>query len=219
MARAGKHEIEIKLRVGKLTPLREKLRELGAKPGARVFEQNALYDTRHRDLWRSGRLLRIRTERPAPRGRRARKSGTVRGVLTFKAPSTQKGWKTRRYKVRREVELAVGEPILLAAILEGLGYVPVFRYEKYRTRYFLPGSQALHLDLDETPIGRFLELEGPPRAIRHAAASLGFSHKDFLKATYWDLYAQECRRRHGKPGDLVFQLKKLWRNVQSFLDK
>lgn len=219
MARGGKREIEIKLRVGGLAPLRKRLRDLGAKAGARIFERNTLYDTPRRDLGRSGRLLRIRAEMPAPRGSRARASQAVRGVLTFKARPSRDARKMHRYKVRQEIELAVAEPGLLAAILQGLGYIPVFRYEKYRTRYLLPGLENLHLDLDETPIGRFLELEGPPRAIHRAARLLGFSPKDFLTATYWDLYVADRRRQGRKPRNLVFHLKKFLRNVQSFLDK
>jgi len=42
-----------------------------------------------------------------------------------------------------------------------------FRYEKYRTTFRLPDSNAwangLLIELDETPIGTFVELEGPPR--------------------------------------------------------
>jgi len=52
-----------------------------------------------------------------------------------------------------------------------------FRYEKYRTTFRLPDSNAwangLLIELDETPIGTFVELEGPAAAIDRAAEELG----------------------------------------------
>jgi adenylate cyclase class IV len=56
--------------------------------------------------------------------------------------------------------------------LELLGFRPGFRYEKYRASFRLPN---LHVDLDETPAGNFLELEGSPKAIERVAHALGYS--------------------------------------------
>jgi len=55
-----------------------------------------------------------------------------------------------------------------------------FRYEKYRTTFRLPDSNAwangLLIELDETPIGNLVELEGPAAAIDRAAEELGFTN-------------------------------------------
>ena len=80
---------------------------------------------------------------------------------------------------------------------------PTFRYEKFRTAYRLPRSR-LHLDLDETPVGVFLELEGEPRAIDRAARALGFAPSDYIRGTYWDVYAADCRRRGRIRRNMVF---------------
>jgi adenylate cyclase class 2 len=77
-------------------------------------------------------------------------------------------------------------------ILRSIGLRPGFRYEKYRTTFRLPG---LYVDLDETPVGVFLELEGTPKAIDRVARALGFSSRDYIRGTYWDLYAADCRDR------------------------
>jgi adenylate cyclase class 2 len=85
----------------------------------------------------------------------------------------------------------------------------MFRYEKFRTTYALTRLRSLKIELDETPIGTFLELEGPIAAIDRAARLLGYSRSDYITATYGSLYLAGCRRRARKPGDMVFQPKKL----------
>ncbi|HYA98541.1 MAG TPA: adenylate cyclase, partial [Methylomirabilota bacterium] len=83
-----------------------------------------------------------------------------------------------------------------------------FRYEKHRTTYVLPASErwaaGLLLEVDETPIGTFLELEGPPAAIDQAAQALGFSYRDYVVKNYLELYAEDCRRRGEQPRDMLF---------------
>jgi adenylate cyclase class 2 len=85
--------------------------------------------------------------------------------------------------------------------LRAIGLRPSFRYEKYRSTFRLAG---LHLDLDETPVGVFLELEGAPRSIDRVARSLGFVPREYINGTYWDLYAADCRRRGRKPANMLF---------------
>ena len=46
-----------------------------------------------------------------------------------------------------------------------------------------------HAMLDETPIGPFLELEGPARWIDRMAKRLGFTEKDYVTASYGALWA------------------------------
>src|SRR5260370_39673396 len=86
------------------------------------------------------------------------------------------------YKVRDEIELEVTDPGNLTRIFEGMGMSGWFRYEKYRTTFRLPASKAwangLLIELDETPIGTFVELEGPASAIDRAAEDLGFTQHD-----------------------------------------
>lgn len=193
-------EVEIKLRVGDVSALLERLHRLGAKRRGRVLEQNTLYDTPDSDFRSRRRLLRLRVETPAP------SPGRRRAVLTAKAPARSPmgrgGRPVRaRFKEKAERERIVRDPRCWPAILRSLGLRPGFRYEKYRSEFRLPG---VHVFLDETPVGTFLELEGAPRAIDRTARLLGFTRGEYLRGTYWDVYAADCRRRGLTPRNMVF---------------
>jgi adenylate cyclase class 2 len=86
---------------------------------------------------------------------------------------------------------------------------PVFRYEKYRTTYVETRQRKVKtpplLVFDETPIGRYIELEGPARWIDRAARRLGYQKRDYITASYAALYLDHCRENANKPGDMVFR--------------
>ena len=195
-------EIEVKLPVADAPTLLGVLRRLGIESGYRILEQNTLFDTPQSDLRRRGRLLRLRVESPAPDHHFP--GGALRAILTAKAPAPPRPGRTagRRYKEKLERELPVANPTEFQSALISLGFRPSFRYEKYRTTFRFP---ALHLSLDETSVGTYLELEGSPRAINRLARSLGFSPRDYIGNTYWDLYSADCRRRRVPPGDMLLQ--------------
>ncbi len=195
-------EIEIKLRVSDVPALLKRLRLLGASCHGRVFEQNTLYDTPQSDLRRRVRLLRVRIETPAPTV--LVPAGAMNAVLTSKAPvgpPDGRGW-ARRYKEKLESEVPILHPKQLIRTLGSIGFRATFRYDKYRSSFRFRG---LHLDLDETPVGVFLELEGTPGGIDRTARALGFSFRDYIRASYWDLYAADCRRRGRKPRNMLFR--------------
>jgi len=191
-------EIEIKLRIGDLSGLIRKISRLRAGCTGRVLERNALFDTADEDFRRSGRLLRVRIETPAPS--KLIPGGHRRTVITSKAPAPASAGS--RYKEKLERELVVRSRPDWPAILRSLGFRPGFCYEKYRTTFRLP---RLHLDLDETPVGTFLELEGSPKAIERAARALGFSPRDYIRGTYWDVFQAERRRRGHFPRNMLFR--------------
>jgi adenylate cyclase class 2 len=114
--------------------------------------------------------------------------------------------------VREEIEVEVTEAAILSKIFEGLGMRGWFRYEKYRTTYGMdssrPWAKELLIEVDETPIGVFAELEGPPEAIDRAAEELGFSKQDYVLRNYLTLYLEECRRTGVEPGDMLFAVEK-----------
>jgi len=194
-------EIEIKLRVADIASLVRKLRRLGARHRGRVLERNTLYDTPDSDFRRRGLLLRVRNETPAPSDQLP--GGQRRAVLTFKAPPPRHAPRaSKRFKERLETELEIHRPTNWRKILRFLGLRPTFRYEKYRSAFRL-GS--LHVDLDETPAGTFLELEGRPAEIDRAARALGYTQRDYIQATYWDIYAADCRRRGRIPKNMLFR--------------
>jgi len=203
-------EIEIKLRVQDQQQLKERLAKIGAKPGQRVFEENTLYDTPDGLLRGAGRLLRLRMETP--------ERGKTHAVVTSKAPmpgdsdrdrgskvsGKSAGKPPSRHKERLEREVDIRDPGKIDRLLRAMGLNPSFRYEKYRTRFKL-GS--LHLDLDETPVGTFLELEGQPKAINRVAKALGYSDRDYIRGTYWDLFNADRRRRGSRAKNMLFTHK------------
>jgi adenylate cyclase, class 2 len=206
--RKTNREIEIKLRIADIPASLRKIRALGAQSQGRLLEQNTLYDTPQSDLRRRGMLLRLRVETPAEHNAHANRRERV--ILTAKAPPHQplmnkRSHKRPRYKERAERELVVATSSRRwVAALTALGFRPAFRYDKYRTTFHLP---SLHLDLDETPVGSILELEGSPQAIDRAARKLGFTTNAYLRATYWDLYAADCRRRGVRSKNMLFRAK------------
>ena len=211
-------EIEIKLAVRDGKALARALKRLGAKPAnhkaPRMHEMNLIFDTPDGGLAKHGQLLRIRTETPAPLKNGARRKVAARTLLTFKSPPAELAIGDvgpagdRRHKVREEIETELTDGATMQRIFEGLGLRGWFRYEKYRTTYVLPGRHAwakgLLIEVDETPIGTFVELEGQAAAIDRAAKELGFSTRDYVLKNYLVLYVEECKRRGEEPRDMLF---------------
>jgi adenylate cyclase class 2 len=205
MARAGVNEIEIKLRIADLAALRRKLRALHARFLHRVHESNTLFDTSQQRLRKRGQLLRLRVEtRPSSSARPPR--SPRRALLTCKHSAGLHA--PQRHKIRKEVELGISDPAALAQIFVGLGFRPAFRYEKFRSTYRLPKIQSVLVEVDETPIGIFVELEGSARAIDGASRLLGFTPKDYLLSSYAALYFDFCRRNHIPASDMLFSTVK-----------
>jgi adenylate cyclase class 2 len=215
-------ETEIKLKISDLPALYRVLKRMGARlasPGAsKVHEENVIFDTPQGGLAKHGQLLRVRTETPEARGKSKNSRPKQRVILTFKQPMAQQAAAEMEsasggsYKVREEIEVEVAEAGNLAKIFEGLGLGGWFRYEKYRTTFRLPASKAwargLLIELDETPIGTFVELEGPAAAIDRAAEELGFSKREYVLKNYLRLYMEDCRRQGQEPRHMLFPKQK-----------
>ena len=216
-------ETEIKLRISDVRAFHRALKRIGARPAgpgsSKVHEENVIFDTPQGGLAKHGQLLRIRTETPELRGKsKTAAEPKQRVVLTFKQPMVQTPVAELEssfygsYKIREEIELEVTDPGNLTRIFEGLGMSGWFRYEKYRTTFRLPDSKAwakgLLIELDETPIGTFVELEGPAAAIDRAAEELGFTKHDYVLKNYLRLYMEDCRRKGEEPRHMVFPNRK-----------
>ena len=183
---ASGREIEIKLPLPDAAAGRRLLDAAGFRLlQSRVFEANTLFDSPDGRLRAAASLLRLRQAGP-------------RVLLTFKGPAT-----FQKHKSREELEIELSDATTAAQILARLGFLPVVRYEKYRTEYAEAGQPGL-VTLDETPIGDFLELEGPPEWIDRTAARLGFREADYITASYVALHHEFCRARGLPPSDMVF---------------
>jgi len=212
--RKHSEEIEIKLRVQDVEALGSRLRRLRARKIApRTHESNTLYDTPRHDLRRRGQLIRLRIEQPASSLTERRPMQDAAAVLTYKGPpvisrNARKAGRNSNlrshFKIKDEFEVSVTQADNMASILRVLGLRPVFRYEKFRTTYALPDVRGLKVELDETPVGIYLELEGTVAGIDRAARLLGYARKDYMTDTYGSLYLASCRRRGRTPGDMLF---------------
>ncbi len=65
-------------------------------------------------------------------------------------------------------------------------------------------GEAGHATLDETPIGVFMELEGPARWIDRTAAELGFPRESWITSSYVALYFEWCAKNKRRPASMVF---------------
>ena len=138
---------------------------------ARTLESDQLFDDLNGELKSSDCILRLRRVGDA-------------AILTYKGPAQR-----TRHKSREEIETDVADPAALVLVLDRLGYHPGFRYEKYRTM-FRRADETGVITLDETPIGTFIELEGPAEWVDRTAAQLGYSAADYLTVSYAFLYRQ-----------------------------
>ena len=181
----GERENEIKLALAGAPAGRALLRRNGFRLlRRRVFEINLIFDTPDQRILGSGALLRLRV-------------AGGKGILTYKGPADD----GRAHKSREEIETVVENPPAMRLVLERLGFQPVFRYEKFRTEFARPGEAGAAM-LDETPIGVYLELEGPPRWVDRTARLLGFAPADYITSSYARLYFES--RAQPPAGDMVF---------------
>ncbi len=177
-------EIEIKFRVDDPPVLTRALKQAGFKPVTpSTHEMNSLYDLPGQKLRKRDQMLRLR------------KYGET-WVLTHKSKS-----KPGRHKTRIELETRVENGPQMDAILRALGFAPTFRYEKYRAAW---SDGKGHVVLDETPIGNFGEIEGPPRWIDRTARALGISPSDYITQTYAPMFFEWKRRTHSKAKEMTF---------------
>jgi adenylate cyclase, class 2 len=173
-------EVEIKVEVSDLSALEDKLRALGFDlETPSTHELNTLYDTSNRKLRKSGQLLRLRQYGDA-------------WTLTHKARGGKGIHKTR---VETETQVADGQS--MHSILLALGYLPAFQYEKLRAQW---SDAEGHVVVDQTPIGNFAEIEGPPEWIDSTAERLGVDPKQYITKNYAELF-QEWTLRTGSSAE------------------
>jgi adenylate cyclase class 2 len=183
-------EIEIKFRVADMRGFARQLRGAGFHiVTRRTHEMNTLYDLPGEILRKRKELLRLRKYGPV--WTLTHKSGTTRG----------------RHSSRVELETAVADGKKMDAILRALGYLPSFRYEKFRAEWVekkTQGGQG-HVVVDETPIGNFCEIEGPPRWIDATAKQLRVGAADYITKNYATLFLEWKQETKSPAEEMTFE--------------
>jgi len=134
-------ETEVKIKIkdpADFCGLLEALNPVQISP--RHFEDNRLLDFPNESLHMQQRLVRIRTVEG-------------RGILTYKGPPRPDGV----FKTREEIETGLENADFTLQIFEQIGMQVYFQYQKYRQEFEI---EDVHVAVDETPIGNYVELEG-----------------------------------------------------------
>lgn len=178
-------ECELKIPVDGLDATRRRLVEARAEQlSDGQHEVNILFDSADGRLAASGQVLRVR-----------RAGG--RHILTFKGPASYDG----AVKQRREIEFEIPSSEQISVVLHALGYAPRMRYEKQRESWMVG---EVRVELDHTPMGDFIELEGPTESLEGTAHRLGLDPARAVAQSYISLW-QAYRRDHPELGrDMVF---------------
>lgn len=178
-------EVEIKFQVKDLRALARKLKAAGfRRVTARTHEMNTLYDLPGEVLRNKKELLRLRKYGPEWK-------------LTHKS-----GGKSARHSSREELETGVADGRKMDRILRSLGYTPSFRYEKFRAEWKDSKGQVV---VDETPIGDFCEIEGPPRWIDATAKKLSVNRQDYIMKNYATLFSDWKKETGSAAEEMTFK--------------
>lgn len=182
---SGPREVEIKFVLQDLAAMERRLKRAGfRRQTPRTHEMNTLYDLATAELRARGEVLRLREY-------------GGKWKLTHKT----KG-KDGRHKARIENETTVSDGPQTESILLALGYRPSFRYEKFRSEWT---DGVGHVVLDQTPIGDFGEIEGPPRWIDRTARALEIAGSEYITDSYALLFLQWKQRTGSTAEHMTFR--------------
>jgi len=165
-------EIEAKLRVDELAPVRAQLKKVGGKFVESVWQKDIYFDTIQERMKNGDFALRLRNE--------VSKKGT-KTLLTYKGP--RQGTKL---KSRTEIELGVDDEEAAVEVLGQLGFHKSLVVEKSREIFEFKGCQV-GLD-DVKGLGTFVEIEGPgEEVIEQVQQDIGLGASEHIKESYASL--------------------------------
>lgn len=184
-------EVERKYLDVDFSRLRERLTAHGAHSEGVHFERNILFD-KDEELFGSQRLLRLRSRQWADHEDH---------ILTLKLPPLAARTAAETgFKIREERECPVADRQTMQGILEGLGYLPVARYEKFRESWQVDG---VHVDMDILPFLQMVELEGEAERIRKVEVLLELDKRP-TSADSYHLLHKRWRVEQGLPPERSF---------------
>lgn len=171
---AAPRERELKLAVGDLAAVEQRLRTLGAALQGIEQETNEVLDTTDGLLAHRLQRLRLRTVAGKPGVR-----------VTWKGPASQ----DQGLKSREEQEYQADDPATCAIVFARLGYHTILTYRKERATWLW---QGLSITLDRLEFGSFVEIEaplhapsGPPEAlIAECLRTLGLRNAPRVEVSY-----------------------------------
>jgi adenylate cyclase, class 2 len=136
-------EVEVKAHAPNLDEIEEKIVEIGACRVREEYQEDVYFNAPHRDFAQTDEALRIRKT----------KSGNSEEIyITYKGAKMDKISKTRK-----EIEVAVEDPLKVADIFQNLSFRPVATVRKNRIIYTMG---ELIITLDEVQgVGSFVEIE------------------------------------------------------------
>jgi adenylate cyclase, class 2 len=133
-------EIELKVRVDALEPVRERLQQFNAESFGRVHEHDIYYNAPHRNFASTDEALRVRY-------------AGGKAVVTYKGAKL----KNLGLKAREELNTTVESGEVFEQILTRLGFTKTAEVNKWRENYRLENA-SFALDLVEG-LGTFVEIE------------------------------------------------------------
>jgi adenylate cyclase class 2 len=184
-------EIEAKMKVPDLEPVRTQLAAVGANLIGNFLERNTFFDTDDRLLLAADKGVRIRVNQNVVTGVRV-------STMTFKGPR-QHG----QLKSREERETTVGNDTEAAAILESLKFTKVLSFEKKRESWSLGGCR---IELDEIPhLGTYVEIEGPrEETVMKVREELKLTDRAIVRASYIAMLVTHIQEQGEPAHDVTF---------------
>ena len=133
-------EVELKVKIPSLDPVREQLAGKNAQNCGKVHEHDIYYNAPHRDFGKTDEAVRVRyTDDHA--------------VVTYKGPKIKKFG----LKAREELNFAVECGKTFETMLDRLGFTRTLEVNKWRETYKL-GTASVSLDMVDG-LGTFAEIE------------------------------------------------------------
>lgn len=168
-------EVEAKIAVSSLDPIRHRLRQIGADCTRTVQQTDTYLTDSEGRLLKKGCGLRLRRQK-------SDRQQTV--YLTWKGPKLESS-----YKSRRETELQVSDYDAAMTLFYELGFRPAVKVQKKREIW---KHETCWICLDDVEnLGYFVEVEGPDETrVQKTLDRLGLSDRPHIPQGYARLTAR-----------------------------
>ena len=178
-------EVELKVKIPSLDPVREQLAGKNAQNCGKVHEHDIYYNAPHRDFGKTDEAVRVRyTDDHA--------------VVTYKGPKIKKFG----LKAREELNFAVECGKTFETMLDRLGFTRTLEVNKWRETYKL-GTASVSLDMVDG-LGTFAEIEvmtesesdNPTALIEKIAKEIGVVGEPILASYLEMLLDKQPGKKH-----------------------